>query len=112
MPGTCDRKATEKFAAGWAGPSPLSPPLTSLQGGWLGALEGALDPAQDTPSLNLDPEPSFPGLRPFPEPTSPWAWGASHPGRDGFSRHLQRALHLFAMRTLNPSLVINVVYFD
>lgn len=34
------------------------------------------------------------------------------PGCDGFPRHLQRAPHLFAMQTLNPALVINVVYFD
>lgn len=62
-------------------------------------------------SLNLDPEPSFPGLPPLPRAHLSLGLGSITPS-DGFSRHLQRALHLFAMRTLNPSLVINVVYFD
>lgn len=45
-----------------------------------------------------------------PPPLGP---GEHHtPGCDGFPRHLQRAPHLFARRTLNPTLVINVVYFD
>lgn len=93
-------------------PAPRHRPVFPHREAGLGAEEGAPDTVQDPWVPHADPESSFPRLCPFPRPT-PLGPGEHHtPGRDGFPRHLQRAPRLFAVRTLNPALVINVVYFD